>query len=123
LTVTGKTREAVAAFMANVLDRKFSEAERALEEVKSKGFSDDEYRAGYLNALEGILVSVRSGDERDFFNRVEFNKSNMKKQLDDFKRLSGSPVRTNWDLGFLSAWTDLLNYRINTGNHPTPKQE
>lgn len=108
--------------MANVLERKFSEAERALEDVKSKGFSDDEYRAGYLNALEGILVSVRSGDERDFFNRVEFNKSNMKKYLDDFKGLSGSAVRTNWDLGFLSAWTDLLNYRINTGNHSTPKQ-
>ncbi|OGD44534.1 hypothetical protein A3K69_03060 [Candidatus Bathyarchaeota archaeon RBG_16_57_9] len=107
--------------MTNVLERKFSEAERALEDVKSKGFSDDEYRAGYLNALEGILLSVRSGDERDFFNKVDFNKSNMKKYVDDFKSLTGNPLRTNWDMGFLSAWTDLLNYRINTGNHSTPK--
>jgi hypothetical protein len=119
-TVTGKTREAVSAFMANVLDRKFTEAERALEDVKTKSFSDEEYRAGYINALEGILLSVRSGDERDFFNRVEFNKSSMKNYIEDFNKFNGSPIRTNWDLGFFSAWTDLLSYRINTENHSKP---
>jgi len=119
-TVTGKTKEAVSAFMANVLERKFTDAERALEDVKTKSFSDEEYRAGYINALEGILLSVRSGDERDFFNKVEFNKSSMKKYIEDFNKFNGSPVRTNWDLGFFSAWTDLLNYRINTENHSKP---
>lgn len=117
-TVTGKTREAVLTFLANALERKFSEAERALEDVKTMSFSDEEYRAGYINALEGILLSVRSGDERDFFNRVEFNRSSMKKYIEDFKKFKGSPIRTNWDLGFFSAWTDLLNYRINTDNDP-----
>ncbi|HEX9916066.1 MAG TPA: hypothetical protein VGB32_14215 [Candidatus Bathyarchaeia archaeon] len=120
LTVTGKTREAVATFMNNVLERKFTDAERSLEDVKTKGFSDDEFKAGYVNALEGILLSVRSGDERDFINKVEFNKGSMKKYVDDFKRFNGSPIRTNWDLGFFSAWTDLLNYRINTEPQPTP---
>ena len=106
--------------MANVLERKFTDAERTLEEVKTKSFSDDEYREGYINALEGILLSVRSGDERDFFNRVDFNKSSMKKYAEDFKNFNSSPIRTNWDLGYFSAWTDLLNYRINTGNHSKP---
>lgn len=119
--MTGKTKEAVSAFMANVLERKFTDAERALEDVKTKSFSDEEYRAGYINALEGILTSVRSGDERDFFNKVEFNKSSMKKYIDDFTKFNSSPVRTNWDLGFFSAWTDLLNYRINTENHSKPE--
>jgi len=118
--VTGKTREAVATFMNNVMERKFTDAERSLEDVKTKGFSDDEFKAGYVNALEGILLSVRSGDERDFINKVEFNKGSMKKYVDDFKRFNGSPIRTNWDLGFFSAWTDLLNYRINTEPQPTP---
>ena len=119
-TVSGKTREAVSAFMANVLERKFSDAERTLEDVKAKSFSDDEYRAGYINALEGILLSVRSGDERDFFNKVEFNRSSMKKYTEGFKSFNSSPIRTNWDLGYFSAWTDLLSYRMNTGSHPKP---
>jgi hypothetical protein len=119
-TVTGKTKEAVSIFIANVLERKFTEAERTLEDVKTKSFSDDEYRAGYINALEGILLSIRSGDERDFFNRVEFNKSSMKKYIEDFTSFNSSPIRTNWDLGYFSAWTDLLNYRINTDNHSKP---
>ena len=119
-TVTGKTKEAVSTFITNVLERKFTDAERTLEDVKTKSFSDDEYRAGYINALEGILLSVRSGDERDFFNRVEFNKSSMKKYTEDFNKFNSSPIRTNWDLGYFSAWTDLLNYRINTDNHSKP---
>jgi len=118
--VTGKTRDAVATFIDNVLERKFTDAERSLEDVKTKSFNDDEYKAGYINALEGILLSVRSGDERDFINKVQFNKGNMKKYVDYFKTFNGSSVRTNWDLGFFSAWTDLLNYRINAKPQPTP---
>ena len=118
--MTGKTRDAVATFIDNVLERKFTDAERSLEDVKTKSFNDDEYKAGYINALEGILLSVRSGDERDFINKVQFNKGNMKKYVDYFKTFNGSLVRTNWDLGFFSAWTDLLNYRINAKPQPTP---
>jgi hypothetical protein len=113
LTVTGKTRESVVNFFNNLLDRKFTDAERELENIRQKKFPDEEYRRGYTNALEGLLLSVRSGDERDFYNRT-----NNGKMLDDyikeFKEFRKIPVRTQFDQGFFSAWTDIFQYRINT---------
>lgn len=113
LSVTGKTRESVITFFDNLLDRKFSDAERELENLKQKRFPDAEYRAGYTNALEGLLLSVRSGDERDFYNRTHNGKTlnDYIKEFKDFRKL---PVRTQFDQGYFSAWTDILQYRINT---------
>ena len=113
LSVTGKTRESVVTFFDNLLDRKFSDAERELENLKQKRFPDAEYRTGYTNALEGLLLSVRSGDERDFYNRTHNGKTlnDYVKEFKDFRKL---PVRTQFDQGYFSAWTDILQYRINT---------
>ena len=113
LSVTGKTRESVITFFDNLLDRKFSDAERELENLKQKRFPDVEYRAGYTNALEGLLLSVRSGDERDFYNRTH-NGNTLNDYIKEFKDFRKLPVRTQFDQGYFSAWTDILQYRINT---------
>lgn len=113
LSVTGKTRESVIIFFDNLLDRKFSDAERELENIKQKKFPDQEYQMGYTNALEGLLLSVRSSDERDFYNRTNNGKKlgDYIKEFKDFRKL---PVRTQFDQGYFSAWTDIFQYRINT---------
>lgn len=113
LSVTGKTRESVITFFDNLLDRKFSDAERELENIKQKRFPDPEYRNGYANALEGLLLSVRSGDERDFYNRTHNGKT-LQDYIKEFKDFRKLPVRTQFDQGYFSAWTDILQYQINT---------
>ncbi len=113
LIVTGKTRDIVVSFFLNVLERKFSDAEKDLEEVKIRKFTDDNYRAGYVNALEGILLSIRSGDERDFLNKLGNNYSSAKKYKNEFKEFSQKPIRTNFDQGYFAAWQDLMQFRIN----------
>jgi hypothetical protein len=112
-TVTGKTRETVHSFLTNVMERKFTDAERDLEEMKTKKFTDEDYRAGYLNALEGILLSIRSGDERDFLNKVELKHDNSKKYKDEFKDFAQKPIRSSFDQGFFAAWQDLMQFRCN----------
>lgn len=113
LSVTGKTRESVLMFFDNLLERKFTDAERELENLKQKRFPDEEYRMGYTNALEGLLLSVRSGDERDFYNRTH-NGKKLNEYITEFKDFRKLPVRTQFDQGYFSAWTDILQYRINT---------
>ena len=113
LSATGKTRESVITFFDNLLDRKFSDAERELENIKQKRFPDPEYRNGYANALEGLLLSVRSGDERDFYNRTHNGKT-LQDYIKEFKDFRKLPVRTQFDQGYFSAWTDILQYQINT---------
>ena len=115
LTVTGKNREAVAEFIKNLLDRKFSDAERSIEGVKNRKFSDEEYKAGYVNALEGLLLTVRSGDERDFLNKNQFTPEKLKEHRRGFKDFSSSPVRTSWDSGYFAAWSDLMQFKVNSG--------
>jgi hypothetical protein len=111
--VRGKGRDDVEAFLSNVLDRKFTDAERALKALQKRNFGDPEFKKGYVAALEGILLSERSGDERDFFNNVTSNPDKMKKYKEEFIEFNTSPVRTSFDMGFFSAWTDLIQYRLN----------
>jgi hypothetical protein len=113
LIIKGKAREELSQFLSNALDRKFTDAERVLEDIKKRELGDPEFKEGYLAALEGILLSVRSGDERDFFNKVTFDPDMMKNYMQEFLEFNASPIRTSFDMGFFSAWTDLFQYRIN----------
>jgi viroplasmin and RNaseH domain-containing protein len=114
LTVTGKTRESVVTYLENVHDRKFTDAERELAALKEKRFPDEEYQQGYLNAMEGLLLSVRSGDDRDFYNRTNGNGKSSQDYVKEFKEFRKLPIRTQFDQGFFSAWTDIIQYKINT---------
>ncbi len=113
LTVTGKTREAVIAFITNILDRKFTDADKAFKVLKDRKFPDDEFKHGYLNALEGLLLSVRSGDDRDFYNRNNFAIKGLKTYREEFKDLRKSPIRTQFDSGYFAAWSDIMQYQNN----------
>ncbi|MBT4425034.1 hypothetical protein HOC87_11830 [Candidatus Bathyarchaeota archaeon] len=113
LTVTGKTRESVLSFFKNMIDRRFTEAEKALSAIRERKFTDEEYKTGYINALDGLLLSVRSGDERDFYNRTNLNKKNLKEHKAEFKEFRKTPIRTQFDSGYFAAWSDIMQYKIN----------
>lgn len=112
-SVTGKTRENVVSFFDNLFERKFTDAEKLLENIKTGKFPDEDYQQGYINALEGLLLSVRSGDERDFYNRINMTEKNPNVYIDEFKEFRKAPIRNQFDQGFFSAWMDVLQYRIN----------
>jgi hypothetical protein len=113
LSVKGKTREMVTIFFKNLMDRKFSDAERELNNLKERKIVDDEYKKGYIEAFEGLLLSVRSGDERDFYNRINMSGKKYDDYIKKFKDFRKLPIRTQFDQGFFSAWADILQFRTN----------
>jgi len=113
LSVRGKTRNAVAEFIEYLLDRRFTDAERSLDAVKDCSFGDDEYKEGYVKAMEGLLLTVRSGDERDFLNKNDFTPDIIKDYREEFKEFASSTIRTSWDSGYFAAWADLMQYKHN----------
>ena len=113
LILKGKAREDLSQFLSNALDRRFTDAERVLQDLKNRDLGDPEFKEGYLTALEGILLSVRSGDERDFFNKINFDLEKMENYREEFLEFNSSPIRTSYDMGYFSAWIDLIQYRIN----------
>jgi hypothetical protein len=113
LSVRGKTRNAVAEFIEYLLDRRFTDAERSLDAVKDCSFGDEEYKEGYVKALEGLLLTVRSGDERDFLNKNDFTPESLNDYRKEFKDFASSTIRTSWDTGYFDAWADLMQYKYN----------
>ena len=109
-----KTKDDILSFFENLFDRRFSDAEKTLTSVREKDLGNAEFKEGYLNALEGLLVSYRSGDERDFLNKAESDVKSMnsyKKQFMDFVK---DGAHSQFDIGYFMAWSDLIQYRVDT---------
>lgn len=109
-----KSKNDIMTFFGNLFGRRFSEAEKALGVVKENSFGNADFKEGYVNALEGLLLSYRSGDERDFLNRAPFDKKSMEKYKKEFRDFLGNGVHSPFDVGFFLAWSDLVQYRLNT---------
>ena len=117
MTATGKTREAVIVFFDALIERRFSDADKSLDEVRKKKNPNPEFQEGYIKALEGILTSAKSGDERDFLNKADNTEKELKKQSKDFREILMRGRPKAFDLGFFSAWSDLAHYRLATQNY------
>ncbi|MCD6479443.1 hypothetical protein J7L65_01465 [Candidatus Bathyarchaeota archaeon] len=107
-----KTRGDVQRFFDRLLERRFSEAERLLEAIRGKRLGGEEFKAGYLKALEGMLLSSRSGDERDFLNRASFTPQDLRRYGRELRRMLKKGVKPPFDQGFLSAWMDFISHRL-----------
>jgi len=114
MTATGKTRESVIEFYDSLIERRFSDGEKALEEVRKRKYSNPEFQDGYNKALEGMLISARSGDERDFLNKAIYDEVAMEKYIQDFRNILKNGFPKPFDIGFFSAWSDFMHYRVAT---------
>ncbi|MGQ9679400.1 MAG: hypothetical protein ACUVV4_01320 [Candidatus Bathyarchaeia archaeon] len=109
---SNNVREEIIGFFRCVMDRKFTDAERNLISIREK-LDANEFKAGYFKALEGILLSTRTGDSRDFINRMPTDLESQKRYGRDFSSFLKDGIHTPFDIGFFSAWSDFLNYQIN----------
>ncbi len=112
LSTTGKTREATILFFDAVIERRFSDADKALETIRDRKYASPEFQEGYIKALEGMLTSARSGDERDFFTKADFTEESMDRYGHDFRSILLKGYPKPFDTGFLSAWADFMHYRL-----------
>ena len=109
-------------YMRLVARRSLSEAERTLEKVRLeiKGTS---WQKGYLNALEGMLVAIKSGDTRYvFMNRLDVDD---RKSVDEarqrFHREARNQFEGEFDRGFFTAWTEFLRLLKEVEKKEEPK--
>ena len=105
-------KDDIVAFFENLYSRRFSEAEKAIEAVRERKFGNNEFKEGYVKALEGLLLSYRSGDERDFLNRAPFDSRSMKRYRKQFRDFLKKGVHSPFDIGYFMAWSDLVQYRL-----------
>jgi hypothetical protein len=111
---TNKARDDIVSFFENLKDRRFADADKAIKSIRDKRFGDTEFQDGYTKALEGILVSIRTGDNRDFLNRAPFDAKNMKRYKKEFRDYVKGDVHSQFDVGYFMAWSDFVQYRLDT---------
>lgn len=112
---TINAREEILNFFNCVLERRFSEAERSLRAIGEKRIRGDEFGEGYLNALNGIYLSLRSGDPRDFVNKILREAESLGRYDRAFRAKAREYSRAPYDQGYFSAWWDFIRYYISTG--------
>jgi len=99
-------------FFQLVSERKFAEAERVLERirVRMKNNEKKEFNKGYLDALNGIILSLRSSSgSYEFFSNLDLTDvSALKKHYRDFQRNARSMFQADYDRGYFSALTDFF---------------
>ena len=105
-------------FFQLVNERKFAEAERVLERirVRMKNSRKKEFNKGYLDALNGIILSNRSSSgSYEFFSNLDLKDlSALKKHYRDFEKNARSRFHADYDRGYFSALTDFLRVIIKT---------
>jgi len=99
-------------FFQLVSERKFAEAERILERihVRMKNSRKKEFNKGYLDALNGIILSNRSSSgSYEFFSNLDLKDiSALKKHYEDFEKNARSRFHADYDRGYFSALTDFM---------------
>jgi len=58
-----------------------------------------------------MMLSIRSGDDRDFLNKAQFDKKILKKYNNDFKAFVQDEGSAPFDVGYFMAWSDLVRYK------------
>ncbi len=112
---TLNARDEILSFFGSLLERRFSEAERSLKAIGEKGMVGDEFREGYLDALGGLYLSLRTGDQRDFVNRVLTEVDSLGNLDRMFRAKAREYDRTPYDSGYFSAWWDFIRYYMSIG--------
>jgi hypothetical protein len=112
----------VTQYFQLVARRQFAEAERILERTKLK-VEKTERNRGYLQALNGILLSNRSNNDRyALLSNISLNdKENLEKYRREFLRHTRDSLHAEYDRGFFTAWADFARILLKLENIPEPQ--
>ena len=112
----------MARFFQLVSERKFAEAERVLERIyaRMKNSREEEFNRGYLDALNGIILSFRSGGPYEFFSNLDLTDiASLKRHYEDFRRHARGTFQADYDRGYFSALADFLRVILKTREKQT----
>ena len=101
-----------------VSERRFAEAERTLERItgKMEKVGKKEFNRGYLKALDGIILTSRSGSETyEFFGNLDLNDVGaLRRHHRDFLSSAKSRFHADYDRGYFSALADYMRVVLKT---------
>jgi len=102
------SRALVMRFFQLALEKHFDEAERLLESLRAK-MRKNEWNRGYMQALHGVILTRKSGEERSFLTNLNLDDEEaLKRHRREFLNYVRGDFYADYDRGFFSAWGDFL---------------
>lgn len=102
-------------FFKSILDRKFTEAEKVLQEIeeKSKENENSEFKQGFIQALRGIIIMYRTNDQTTFLGNLDlYNVEILKKYYGEFSENAKSKLHADYDRGYFSALAEYMLFAL-----------
>ena len=98
----------VVRFFQLLKGRRFAEAERVLERIRNNT-NETEWNRGYLHALDGILLSLKTNDSYSFITNLNFeSEKDLKKNRKEFLKEYKNKIHSDFDRGFFASWADYM---------------
>jgi len=102
------TRALVTRFFQLALEKHFDQAEHLLEKLRAK-MRKNEWNRGYMQALHGITLARKSGEERSLLTNLNLDDEEaLKRHRREFLNHVRGDFYADYDRGFFSAWADFL---------------
>lgn len=105
----GRKPRMASRYFSLLLSRNFSEADEILKSLREK--AKTEWEKGYVNAMEGLMVSLRAeGEGLLYAKRIMGNSSSLKNAKSRFMKIAKEPkiVTIPFEDGFAKCWIDFL---------------
>lgn len=96
-------------YMKLLIDRKITVAEKVLEKIREES-SQTQWHRGFYNALEGMVIGLKSRDSRYvYINRIDPKDiQGMKRLKREFSKQLRSSLQGDFDKGFFTAWLEYV---------------
>lgn len=98
--------DGIERYFQLVAERKISEAEKELEEIRGK-IPNSEWCRGYLKALEGLFLTKKANNDKYLYlARVDPDEKTVRKLRREFVQHSANPLHAQYDRGYFRALAD-----------------
>ncbi len=109
----------IQKFFPLIASNRWAKAERKLK-IKMKNAGDDEWIKGYLHALNGMIIALKSSysnPEPYIVNLKEFSQKKLEEIKASFKNLSNTLNKQDiFDAAYFQAWVDFTKYILDSQN-------
>lgn len=97
-------------FFNELIERRLTSADRIIGKIKREAVVG-QWQKGYINALEGMILALRSSrNSLTVINQIDNNDT--KKFARTFSRLYKNKMQAEFDRGFFAAWVDYTKLRV-----------
>ena len=102
-----KGSEIPSNFFRMIANRKVPEAEQELEKTRVK-LDKSKGDLGYLRALEGLVLTVKSGDKNLYLNKANLDQNSVKEIKRDLLVHASNELHDEYDRGYFCALVDYV---------------